>query len=254
MNDVFLLVGRSLRTYLRQPAALIPNTAISVFFLFVYNAGLSSVSELPGFQGSYLAFILPVAIVSAAIGGASIAGDALVRDSESGYFTKLLLTPTQRLAIIWGPMIAGGIILVAQVTLIIVIALFMGLTSATGPLGYLVIIGFAFLWGMAFSGYSVWFALRTRSGAATQAATLVFFPLIFLSSTFVPEQYITAEWLKVATKINPTTYVFDAMRAVLIDGWVASTLLIGLAVMLASATLTGGLALWQARRSTKLTG
>ena len=202
MNDVFLLVGRSLRTYLRQPAALIPNTAISVFFLFVYNAGLSSVSELPGFEGSYLAFILPVAIVSAAIGGASIAGDALVRDSESGYFTKLLLTPTQRLAIIWGPMIAGGVILVAQVTLIIVIALFMGLTSATGPLGYLVIIAFAFLWGMAFSGYSVWFALRTRSGAATQAATLVFFPLIFLSSTFVPEEYITAGWLKVATRIE----------------------------------------------------
>jgi ABC-2 type transport system permease protein len=100
----------------------------------------------------------------------------------------------------------------------------------------------------------VWFALRTRSGAATQAATLVFFPLIFLSSTFVPEQYITAEWLKVATKINPTTYVFDAMRAVLIEGWVASTILVGLAVMLASASLTGGLALWQARRSTKLTG
>ena len=234
MNDIFLLIGRSLRTYLRQPAALIPNTAISVFFLFVYNTGLSSVAELPGFEGTYLAFILPVAIVSAAIGGASLAGDALIHDSDSGYFTKLLLTPTQRLAIIWGPMIASAIILMAQVILIIVIALVMGLTSATGPLGFLVIIGFAFLWGMAFSGYAVLLALRTRSGAATQAATFVFFPLIFLSSTFVPEQYITAEWLKVATKINPTTYVFDAMRAVLIDGWVASTILVGLAVTLAS--------------------
>ena len=47
--------------------------------------------------------------------------------------------------------------------------------------------------------------------------------------------------------------MFDPARAVLIEGWVASTVLTGLAVMLASATLTGGLALWQARRSTKLT-
>jgi hypothetical protein len=30
-------------------------------------------------------------------------------------------------------------------------------------------------------------------------------------------------------------------------------MLVGLAVMLGSATLTGGLALWQARRSTRLT-
>jgi ABC-2 type transport system permease protein len=252
VNDIGLLVARSLRIYLRQPAALIPTIAISVFFLFVYNAGLSSVSELPGFRGSYLAFILPVAIVSAAIGGASIAGDALVRDSESGYFTKLLLTPAQRLAIIWGPMIAGGLLLVAQVTLIIVLAVIMGLESATGVAGLLVVIGFAFLWGMAFSGYAVFIALRTRSGAATQAATLVFFPLIFLSSTFVPEEYITSRWLQVATDLNPTTYVFDAMRSVLIDGWEARPLLLGLAVMLASATLTGGLALWQARRATRL--
>jgi len=65
MNDFTALIARSLRTYLRQPAAIIPGFAIAVFFLFVYNAGLSSVASLPGFQGSYLAFILPVAIVSA---------------------------------------------------------------------------------------------------------------------------------------------------------------------------------------------
>ena len=96
MNDILILIGRSIRNALRQPATIIPNIAISVFFLFVYNAGLSSVASLPGFQGSYLAFILPVAIVSAAIGGATLAGEALIRDISSGYFTKLLLTPTSR--------------------------------------------------------------------------------------------------------------------------------------------------------------
>ena len=60
MNDILLLIGRSLRNALRQPATIIPNIAISVFFLFVYNSGLSSVAQLPGFQGTYLGFILPV--------------------------------------------------------------------------------------------------------------------------------------------------------------------------------------------------
>jgi ABC-2 type transport system permease protein len=76
--------------------------------------------------------------------------------------------------------------------------------------------------------------------------------LIFLSTTFVPKEYIEAEWLKVAATINPTTYVFEAMRALLNGGWEAKPLLLGLAVTLGFATLTGGLALWEARRATQL--
>lgn len=252
MSDTVLTVGRSLRMIMRQPAAVVPSIAISVFFLFVYNSGLSSVSQLPGFKGSYLQFILPVAIVSAAVSGAGLAGQELIRDLESGYFTKLLLTPARRLSIIWGPMVAGAVFLTAQVVLIILLAVILGLTSATGVPGLLLVIVFAFLWGMAFAGYAVWAALKTRNAAAAQAATFAFFPLLFLSTTFVPEQYITSTWLKWVAKFNPTTYVFDAMRALLIDGWRAEPILVGLAVMLGFATLTGWLALRAARRATRL--
>ena len=95
---------------------------------------------------------------------------------------------------------------------------------------------------MAFAGYAVFFALRTKNAAAAQAATLAFFPLIFLSTTLVPKQYISATWLKWAATINPTTYVFSAMRSLLIDGWQAGPLIIGFAVVVGFATLTG--ALW----------
>jgi len=253
VTDVLLLVKRSLRVVLRQPAAIIPSVAISVFFLFVYNSGLSSVADLPGFQGSYLAFILPVAIVSAAVSGAGLAGQELIRDIESGYFTKLLLTPTARLSLVWGPMIAAATLLVAQVVLIIGIALLLGLDPATGVPGLLAVLFFAFVWGMAFAGYSVLMALKTKNAAAAQAATFAFFPLIFLSTTFVPEEYITAEWLKWAAAINPTTYVFEAMRSLLIEGWQTGPLLIGLAVVVGFASLTGGLALRAAYKETQLT-
>jgi ABC-2 type transport system permease protein len=252
MTDILLIIKRSLLTTARVPAALIPNVAISVFFLFVYNAGLSSVANLPGFKGSYLGFILPVSIVSAAIGGAGSAGQSLVRDIESGYFTKLLLTPARRLALVWGPMVAGAIILVFQVVLILVLALLMGLTSASGFGGLVVVVFFAFIWGMAFAGYAVFMALRTRNASAAQAATFAFFPLLFLSTTFVPKEYITATWLKWVATVNPTTYVFDAMRSLLLNGWEARPLVVGLAVVTGFATLTGALALQQARRSTQL--
>lgn len=252
MSDILILIIRSLRNSLRVPAAVLPNVAISVFFLFVFNSGLSSVANLPGFKGSYLGFIVPVSIVSASVGGAGTAGQALIRDLESGYFTKLLLTPASRLSLIWGPMVAGAVLLVGQVILILVLALALGLKAAAGPAGLIVVLLFAFLWGMAFAGYAVAFALKTKNGAAAEAATFAFFPLIFLSSTFVPKEYITSTWLRWAATVNPTTYVYDAMRSVLIDGWRARPLLIGLGVVLGFATLTGALALRQARRATQL--
>jgi ABC-2 type transport system permease protein len=252
VNDILLLIGRSMRDTLRQPATIIPNIAISVFFLFVYNSGLSSVADLPGFQGSYLAFILPVSIVSAAVGGAGLAGQTLIKDIDNGYFTKLLLTPTRRLAVIWGPMVASAIILTGQVVLVMILALFMGLKVATGPLGFLLVVVLAFLWGMAFAGYAAFMALKTKNAAAAQAATFAFFPLIFLSYTFVPKEYVTATWLKVAATINPTTYVFDAMRSLLNTGWDATSLLVGVAVTFGFATVTGIMALWAARGATKL--
>lgn len=252
MNDVLLIIVRSLRNTWRTPAAVIPNVAISVFFLFVYNSGLSSVAKLPGFHGSYLGFIIPVAIVSAAVGGAGTAGQALIRDIESGYFTKLLLTPTRRLALVWGPMVAGAVILVGQVILILLLGLALGLTSAAGLGGMVMVVVYAFIWGMAFAGWAVFTALKTKNAAAAQAATFAFFPLIFLSTTFVPKQYISSTWLKWVATINPTTYVFSAMRSLLLDGWKAGPLIIGFAVVVGFATLTGALALWQARKATQL--
>jgi ABC-2 type transport system permease protein len=252
MTDVFLLVSRSLRNSLRMPAAVLPNIAISVFFLFVFNSGLSSVAGLPGFKGSYLAFIIPVAIVSASVGGAGNAGQLIIRDLESGYFTKLLLTRCSRLSLVWGPMVAGAALLVAQVVLILILGLVLGLSSAGGLGGLFVVMLFAFLWGMAFAGYAAFVALKTKNAAAAEAATFAFFPLIFLSTTFVPKEYISATWLKWVATVNPTTYVYEAMHSVLIDGWVLKPLLIGAGVVLAFATVTGVLALRQARRATQL--
>ena len=83
-------------------------------------------------------------------------------------------------------------------------------------------------------------------------ATFAFFPLIFLSYTFVPKEHVTTGWLKVAATINPTTYVFDSMRSLLNTGWNGTSLVVGFAVTFESATLTGIMALWAPRGATKL--
>ncbi|WP_082234554.1 ABC transporter permease [Halobacillus massiliensis] len=220
IKDTWLITKRNIITTLRNPFSFIPNLLISAFFLLVYDGGLSGISQLPNFEGAnYLAFILPVSIVSAAIGGAGGAGQAIVKDIENGFFSRLLLTPASRLAIVLGPIIAGMLQLFVQTLFILAIAYLMGLESVTGIGGILFVILITIGWGLAFAGYSAGVALRTKNAQAAQAGTFIFFPLIFLSTTFVPYELIEAQWLKVAATINPTTYIFESMRTVLIDGW-----------------------------------
>jgi ABC-2 type transport system permease protein len=249
-RDVWVLTGRAMKVTLRVPFAVIPNLAISLFFLFVYQGGLSGIAALPGFAGAhYLNFIVPVAVVSGAVGGAGGSGQALIRDLDNRYFTKLRLTPVSRAALVLAPMIAGMAQLVAQTILILFVAWLMGLRVPTGIGGLVVVVLLAAGWGLAFAGYAVAVALRSGNGQAAQAATFVFFPLLFLSDTFVPLSLIGAEWLKIAAKINPTTYVFGAMRALLITGWTGRQIWEGVLAIAVLAAITLGWAVFTAQRS-----
>src|SRR5689334_22245448 len=78
--QVTTLTWRYLVTMFRTPAAVVPGLLISVFFLLVYQSTLGGASNfLPGLAGkNYLGFILPLSVVSAALSGAGVAGQAIV--------------------------------------------------------------------------------------------------------------------------------------------------------------------------------
>jgi ABC-2 type transport system permease protein len=250
--QVVMMTARAIKTTFRVPAAVIPGILISVFFLLVYNSSLGNASGyLPGLAGnSYLVFILPVSIISSALSGASIAGESIVRDIENGYFDKLLLTPINRGALLLGAMIAGAFILLLQSVFVLIVGLLMGLESATGLGGILVVMGFALLLDAGFSGLTVGVALRTGSGAATQGSSFLFFPMTFLTATFVPISLLSG-WIKVAAQYNPITYVLEAMRSVLLVGWEADVLLRGLSSCLALGAVLFVFALLSLRSRTQ---
>jgi ABC-2 type transport system permease protein len=189
----------------------------------IYDSTLGKAAGfIPNLGGnSYLGFILPLSIVSSSLSGAGIAAQNLVRDIESGYFDKLLLTPISRASLLIGPILAGAIILGLQASVVVGIGLIMGLKSATGIPGLLTLIGLAVLLGIGFAGFTVSAALGSGSAAATQGASFNFFPLTFLAPTFVPLDLLDG-WLKTAAQVNPITYVLEAMRTLLNTGWDSS--------------------------------
>jgi ABC-2 type transport system permease protein len=241
--QVLMMTKRYLMINLRVPAVVIPPLVISAFFLFVYEASLSGAAAFFLRGQSYLGFILPLTVISGSLSGAGVAGQNLVRDIESGYFDKLLLTPANRAALLLATMLSGAVLLVAQTIIIIVIALLMGLEPATGPLGLLALLAFSLGIGVAFSGLTVGIALLSGNAAATSSGSFLFFPLTFLTASFVPLNLLNG-WIKVAATYNPITYILEATRALMNTGWEQQALINGILAIVLMMAGTFAFAAW----------
>jgi len=93
-------------------------------------------------------------------------------------------------------------------------------------------------------------ALGSGSAAVTQAASFLFFPLTFLTASFVPLELLSG-WLKVAARLNPITYVLEAMRSLLNEGWNLTLLWQGVAACVILAVAMYALAVWTLRVRTR---
>jgi ABC-2 type transport system permease protein len=91
------------------------------------------------------------------------------------------------------------------------VALPFGVSIASGPVGFVLLVLLTSLWAVVFSGFMQLIALKTRSAAATNSGGLVFFPLLFLTPNFVPRDMLTRP-MEIAATLNPVTYVMEAMR------------------------------------------
>lgn len=252
ISQVWTMAWRSLVVNFRTPAAVLPPLILGGFFLFIYEGQLgNSTNFIPGLRGvPYINFILPLSIISSSLSGAGVAGQSLVRDIESGYFDKLSLTPLSRVALVLGPTIAGAVILALQAAFIVGVGALLGFSPVTGYAGSLAIIGMAMLLGLSFAGFTIGLALLTGNAAATQSGSFLFFPLTFLTATFVPIDQL-AGWLRVAATLNPITYILDAMRSIAIAGWEWNVIGGGLLACAILGVVTFTFSLWGLRMRTR---
>jgi ABC-2 type transport system permease protein len=91
-----------------------------------------------------------------------------------------------------------------------------GIHIESGFLGYVLLVLLIAFWAVVFSGFMQLIALKTRSAAATNAGSLIFFPLLFLTPNFVPRDML-ARPMEVAATLNPVTYLMEAARSLILD-------------------------------------
>src|SRR5438094_6544034 len=219
MTEVLLLGRRAVREVVRLPAASIPTLFIPLFFLAV-NIGQVSKTfprSTPFLHGQgYVAFQLPVSLMFAVATATS--GLALVTEIDNGYFDKLLVAPIRRSSIILGRLAADLVRGIGASAFVLLAGLAFGAHVESGLAGALVIVLLSALFGVAYAGFAILVALRTRNVQATNTSFLVFFPLLFLTPHFVPFDRLSPV-MEALARANPVSYVIDGLRSLVIEGW-----------------------------------
>jgi ABC-2 type transport system permease protein len=228
LSNAGLLVRRSVVRTLRQPANLVFSFVFPLILLAVNSGGLNAATDIPGFPtDTYLTFALAVPFVQGALFSSNSAGTNVAVDIESGFLSRLSLTPLSPGALLTGQL-AGVVALgLMQACVFLAVGEAAGAGFAAGPLGIPVLLALSVLITLGFGTIGAFAALRTGSGEAVQGLFPLLFVLLFLSSNALPRNLIEQDWFRTIATYNPVSYLLEAIRSLLITGWDAEALALG---------------------------
>jgi ABC-2 type transport system permease protein len=248
--QVATLARRSAIRTLRQPAMVVPALIFPLLLLAVNTGGLESATHLPGFPtDSYLTFALAISFVQGALFAANSAGNNMASDVESGFLSRLSLTPLRRGTLLVG--LLGGVVALGliQALTYLTAGLVAGAHFEAGVAGVLLIVLLSLLISLGFGALGAFVALRTGSGEAVQGMFPLMFAALFLSSMALPRALIQTDWFRTVATWNPVSYMLEGIRSLMIFGWdgEALALAFGCAGVLVLITLTAAAAALRTR-------
>jgi ABC-2 type transport system permease protein len=219
-GQVATLARRSATRTLRQPMMVVPSLLFPLLLLAVNTGGLDSATRLPGFPtNSYLTFALAIAFVQGALFSANSAGNNMASDVETGFLSRLSLTPMRRAALLVGQL--GGIVVLGliQAAAFLAAGVAAGANFEAGIPGALLIVLLSVWISVAFGALGAFAALRTGSGEAVQGLFPLMFAALFLSSMALPRDLIETDWFRTVATWNPVSYMLEGIRSLMITGW-----------------------------------
>ena len=214
----YVMAETEIRKLLHDPTELITRAIQPILWLGIFGEAMSKIRAIPTQGFTYLQFITPGILTQSVTFVAIFYGLSIIWERDMGLLQKILVTPTPRLALVWGKMISAGIRGLSQAIVIFFFTLILRVHLQITPLSILGVVIITMLGASFFTGLSMIIAsivkTRERFMGIGQIITL---PLFFASNAIYPIS-IMPSWLQAVANLNPLTYMVDGLRALLVTG------------------------------------
>jgi ABC-2 type transport system permease protein len=236
IRQTFALAKRSTLELFRQPALVVPSIVFPLFFSFLGNSSFGKTISLPGFPkvNSYLQFQLAGTITQGVLFGSVTGAAALATDIESGFFDRLLASPTSRLSILFGRLAGSTLFGAVETAIFVLILLPFGADVSAGLPGIIAMVISGALIALAVGALMSSVALKTGSAEAVQGTFPLLFILLFFSSAFFPRETMSGVYKTIAG-LNPISHLVEGLRALSLEGFSVSATARAILVPLAIA-------------------
>ncbi len=212
--DTYTIFWREIKRYQKSRSGVLIRLIQPVIWIIVIGntfSGTQPLIQSVGFQGDYIEFMTPGVIILTAIFTSIFGGVNTLWDRRYGFMNKALTSPISRSAIALGKMSAISLISALQASLIIGIALAIGVTFPN-PLMIVPIMAIVILFSLGFSGISVMVAATAKSQETFWGViNFLGMPLFMISPALFPLELLP-DWLATLAKLNPVTYTILLVR------------------------------------------
>jgi ABC-2 type transport system permease protein len=249
-SDTLALTARSLKKWIRNPAAIMPGLFSAFFYLALFGSSFNPVNLVPTKVGSitlapsmvteirsaissvfggaanYITFLTAGVIALIVIINMAYGGIDIVMDRQLGYLNTLLTMPISRASIFFSGALQNFVkaMFLALLTFIIGLLLPNGLQFGAG-FGILNFLGVFTAFALITFGFGCLFTAVAFSMNVVDSLiaiiNFVAFPLAFMSSAMFPLS-IFPSWLKVIAEINPVTKAVETARLLIVNGTLSS--------------------------------
>lgn len=205
--------GRTIRQFIRTPQLLVVNAVTSTMFLLIFRfvfGGAIQTGEV-----KYVNFLIPaLAAVSGLFAGGAV---GVAEDLESGLFDRLRSLPVPRPAVLLGRSLADTALNAWGTVVTLLVGFLVGFRVDGGFVGALAALALCLVFSTSFTWLMIFLGLVSGSAQAAQGMSFSVFPLIFVSSAYVPVESMPG-WLQPIAENQPVTAMVGAVRALTIGG------------------------------------
>jgi ABC-2 type transport system permease protein len=217
-RDAAAIAEVELRKVARDPTEILTRAVQPTLWLLVFGQVFTRTRAIPTGSMSYLAFMAPGVLAQSVLFSAIFYGIAVIWERDLGIVQKLLVSPSPRASLVLGKAVSAGVRALTQGVIIMFLAWILGVPLRVDALSMVGLIVAVLLGAALFSTFSFVIAClvktRERFMGIGQVLTM---PLFFASNAIYPLTMMP-HWLQVIARVNPLTYLVNALRTLMVQG------------------------------------
>jgi ABC-2 type transport system permease protein/oleandomycin transport system permease protein len=226
IEESLLIAKRNMVSLLRRPDIVTFIFVQPIIFLLMFIYVFGGAIEIPGLP--YTDFAMPGIILATLIFDAPATALGLNEDLSKGILDRFRSLPISRIAVLLGRIMSDAVRAGVVTMIIVVIGYAVGFRFYGGLGDAALMLLISWLFAVSIGWASAIIGLAVPSPEAVQAAVFTaIFPLVFVSSIYVPVQSMPG-WLQPIAQYNPISIVADAGRELALGPKMENAMQVGL--------------------------